>query len=938
MLYLLDNKENTPQSRKEAKEAALALNRDIENLGQLLLDAIKEVESKEVYDLIASLKMTTPQTGATKNSAALKDMLRGQSDEMMNKVTSTAVCFSILANIAENHHHMRRYKASQLKGASSATGSLEAGISFSKENGFDNKKLKEFFDTSYIAPVLTAHPTEVQRRTVLSVQNIIANLLCQRDATKGLRREFVAVENDLKSQVLVLYKTRVLRLSKPPVLDEVESLLYYFDKTFFTAVPNLYAAVGDEIGVEIDELPVFLQVGSWVGGDRDGNPFVNGAVMTETLLRHAERALAFYIVETGKLRHELSLSELDLDGGTDSLQKLVDVSPDNSTRHSDEPFRLAFATIQARLVATYNEMIGRRPLIPMAPYIRDSKLAGYKKPDALIKDLAIIKEALKKQNLDSLAKGRLARIMCAVKVFGFSLAPLDIRQNSHVHEATIAELFKVAKVCSNYEKLHESDRVALLTKELSTTKTLVAKGAKYSEVTDKELAIFKAAKDAQDKFGVDCIKNSIISITNGLSDILELAVLLKECGMLKVDEKDYKKSEMSVNIIPLFETIDDLRNSTDIMTSLFNMPIYRALLKKRGDTQEVMIGYSDSNKDGGYLTSRWELYRAEADLVKTFNQFNVKLRIFHGKGGSVGRGGEPSYQAIVSQPAGAVDGQIRITEQGEVIAAKYSDVESGRKNLEVFVAATLAASVAPDKAKPASDEYLEFFSELSDNAFKAYRGLVYETEGFEEYFWQSTVVSEIASLNIGSRPATRTKVKNISSLRAIPWVFSWSQCRVMLPGWFGFGSAVEKFLEMHGKKEGLVNLQSMAKDWSVFSTLISNMEMVLTKADMSIAALYANLVEDVALRDKIFSAIQSEYEKTCRFVLAITKQKALLDSNLALKQVVLSRLPSLELLNLVQVEMLRRHRGSCADDACDKIQRAVHTSINAVASVLRNSG
>jgi phosphoenolpyruvate carboxylase len=463
---------------------------------------------------------------------------------------------------------------------------------------------------------------------------------------------------------------------------------------------------------------------------------------------------------------------------------------------------------------------------------------------------------------------------------------------------------------------------------------LVSRHVAYGAETTKELAIFDAARAAHLRYGKRAVRTAIISMTRGVSDMLELAVLLKESGLLRPAE-----GVLDVNIVPLFETIDDLRAAAAIMDRLLSLPFYRALLSGRGETQEVMLGYSDSNKDGGFMTSGWELYRAEVGLVEIFSRHDVRLRLFHGRGGSVGRGGGPSYQAILAQPKGAVQGQIRLTEQGEVIAAKYGNPEVGRRNLEVLVAATLVATAEPAISEPLAPSFLQVMGELSDAAFAAYRNLVYETPGFEDYFWASTVITEIAALNLGSRPASRAKGRSIEDLRAIPWVFSWAQCRVMLPGWYGFGSAVDAVLAKRGDR-GMWLLQSMFEEWPVFSTLLLNMDMVLAKADMGIAARYAALVEDSSLRDRIFPRIKAEYARSRAHLLTITGQRALLDRNPVLRRSITSRFPYLDPLNHVQVEMLRRYRAQdeAEAEANGRVRRGVHISINGVAAALRNSG
>ena len=973
MLYLLGNDEK----ESELKEATEALHKDIEYLGNILDDTIKAVEGKETFEMISKHRKMFMNTKRDKLSEVIHEL----SDDDMNKVASAAVYVSILANIVEDHHHLSRWRQRQLSGVAPSEGSLEAAVAFAKENGYTKKQLKEFFENAYIAPILTAHPTEVQRRSILDILNKISALLCKRDRVVETAEEYQDVETSLRAEILTLWQTRVLRISKPSVVDEVTNVLSFFESTFFDAVPKIYSAVEKATGEEMNELPAFLQIGSWIGGDRDGNPFVNATVLNEALSRHVERALTFYIMESGLLHNELSLTGFEISAG---LQKLIDASPDHLEYHADEPYRRAVATVQARLSATYEKLLGRKAPVSMASYVRDANAVAYT-PDEFVADLRVIEQSLLGHGSKLLATGRLGKLLRAVSVFGWTLAPLDLRQNSSVHGRVVAEILGYDKnsplrlegcpegagcvidgsekgevrsekcgrqiasainqdekksvgaivnrpldCISDYLNLSEEDKVAALIQELSTNRPLVSRHANYSEETMKELAIFDAARSAHIRYGIGSIRTAIISMTNGLSDILELAVLLKESGILRLAE-----NALDVNLVPLFETIGDLQAAPIIMDKLLSLPIYKELLKSRNNVQEVMIGYSDSNKDGGYLTSRWELYCAEANLVKVFAKHGVRLRIFHGCGGSVGRGGGPSYQAIMSQPKGAVDGQIRITEQGEVIAAKFSNPEVGRRNLEVIVAATLAATARPSGQCEPEEKFLEALAELSNLAFSAYRNLVYETPGFKDYFWQSTVISEIANLNIGSRPSARSKTGNIEDLRAIPWVFSWSQCRVMLPGWYGFGTAMDAFMKKYGEG-GLKTLQSMFKKWPVFSTLLSNMEMVLAKADMQIASQYAALVDE-KVRESIFPRIVAEYERCCKHLLAITGQKNLLDGNATLRRVILNRLPYLDPLNHVQVEMLRRYRNS-KKDVQERNHRGLHISINAVATILRNSG
>ncbi|MCL2256470.1 MAG: phosphoenolpyruvate carboxylase [Firmicutes bacterium] len=923
MLYLLDKCEN----EIEMKEDNELLRKDMEILGQMLMRAIRDVEGEESFGLIEKThKLLLSQNG----SSDIKTMLRSLTDSQMRKVIYTAACFSMIYNVAEDYHHMRRWRKRRIDGNTIDDGNIKKSVGFAKEQGMNDRQIEEFFSSAYIAPVLTAHPTEVQRRTTLSITKNISSLLHKRDSVAETIEEFEEIETELQAQILTLWSSRVMRLVKLTVQDEVTGFLRFFEKTFFDAVPELYSNLEKEIQVKEERLKPFFQIASWIGGDRDGNPFVDAQTLKDTLFRHAESALGFYIREVGLLHRELSMSSLKLTSDiSKNMQKLVDASPDKSAQHSDEVYRLATATIQARLVATNRHLLKIEPCITCASYIQNASLSHYTHDEFLL-DLKAVEESLSGQGLELIAKGRLRKLIYAACSFGWTLAPLDIRQNSSVHEVVIAELLKNVDKNINYLTLCEKERVKVLKSELNSSRSLRSKHNKYSKETKKELDIFDVTYDSQNLYEKNCVRTTIISMTNGLSDILEVAVLLKESGILRINEK-----ELDINIVPLFEKIEDLRAAPQIMDELLSLPFYQELLKCRGNIQEIMLGYSDSNKDGGYVTSRFELYNAEIALVEVFKKHGIKLRIFHGCGGSVGRGGGPSYQAILAQPTGAVAGQLRITEQGEVIAAKYSDPKVGRRNLEVLLAATLATSVKPPRKTEQDEIFLKVFKELSNSAFAEYRNLVHETKGFSEYFSQSTIISEIAGLNIGSRPTSRTQKHTIEDLRAIPWVFSWSQCRVMLPGFYGFGSAVEKFFKKHGDENGAKTLNQMLKEFPVFGVLLSNMEMALAKADMNVAKEYSELVTNKATRELIFSKIKNEYEKSCKYLLEITNQKYLLENNPTLKNVIDSRIPSLDPLNHVQIEMLQRSRRESENE---RTKRVLHISINAIASILRNSG
>jgi phosphoenolpyruvate carboxylase len=776
--------------------------------------------------------------------------------------------------------------------------------------------------------VLTAHPTEVQRKSILDCQLIIAKLLADRDRLDMTPDEIDDNEEALRRFVLILWDTRMLRFSKMSVQDEIKNGLSFHRYTFLAEIPKIYAALEKQLSQRFDRpvtLPPFLRVGSWIGGDRDGNPFVTADVMSNAAMSHSAVVLDYYLSETNLLGTRLSLSTRLVDISPE-LAEFADASPDKAASRDDEPYRRALISIYSRLVATADQL-GHR-----VEHLRqvDEHAQAYADANEFIADLDILIDSLEHHGALYLAHGRIAYLRRAAQVFGFHLAPLDMRQHSAVHQQTVSELLDQMGV-AGYNEMSETARRAALVLALQAAQTVASSPDElsvYSDLAQGELRLMHAAAVIHQRFGRAALPNYIISKTDGVSDMLEVALMIQQAGLLENDL-------LHINIIPLFETIEDLRGCGVIMDELFSIPFYRHLLNSRGDTQEVMLGYSDSNKDGGYLTANWELYKAEVELVKVFEKHGIELRLFHGRGGTVGRGGGPSYQAILAQPPGSVNAQIRITEQGEVISSKYSDPEIGRRNLEILIAATLEATLVhhhgDDSTMP---EFHRIMEALSVDAFSAYRHLVYETPGFTDYFFAATPIREIAELNIGSRPSARKATNNIEDLRAIPWVFSWSLNRVILPGWYGFGSAVAQLIEREGEA-GLAQLQAMYQHWAFFRGLLSNMDMVLSKTDMGIASRYAELVEDEALRTQIFGAIEAEWQRTVEMLFAITGATTLLADNPTLARSLVTRTPYIDPLNHLQVGLLQRHR---AGDTDEKVKRAIHLTINGIAAGLRNSG
>ena len=920
--------------QQDERDKEEPLKQDIRLLGRILGDTLRDQEGVDAFELVERIRLLAIRFHRDDDLAArqeLTTLLAGLEHIQSLSVVRAFSYFSHLANIAEDQHHIRRSRAHAIAGSPPRAGSLDFALKQALAAGIDAAQLQGFFRDCHIVPVLTAHPTEVQRKSILDCERKIARLLNEQDQMALTPEERADYEEAIRRAVLTLWQTRMLRHTRLSVMDEVSNALSYYDITFLGELPRLHNKIEDKLAqVSQDavqnELPAFLRPGSWIGGDRDGNPFVTADVLAKTMRLHSRRAMAYYLGQLHQLGAALS-STIRVVEVSRALEDLAARSPDHGKHREDEPYRRAIAGIYARLAATARVLDELE-----APLSAVGDAPAYATVKEFSADLDILHDSLVEHHSALIARGDLRRLRRAVAVFGFYLAPLDLRQNSAIHDHTVAELFAAAKPqADNYDylALSEEARVALLLQELATSRPLVSPFIKYTEQTTGELAIFNAARKILDSYGAGAIENVIIAKTDGVSDMLELALLLKESGMLLPRAK-----KLAVNIVPLFETIDDLARSGAIMDKLFSIPFYRQLLASRGHMQEVMVGYSDSNKDGGFLTSGWSLYAAEKDLIDVFHKHGVKLRLFHGRGGSVGRGGGPSYQAILAQPAGAVQGRIRITEQGEVIASKYGNPELGRHNLEVLVAATMEATLLPREYDDPKPEFVQAMEELSASAFSAYRAMVYETPGFEQYFWESTVISEIAELNIGSRPASRKKSTAIEDLRAIPWVFSWAQCRLMLPGWFGFGAAVNAYKAKHGEA-GIQLLAAMVREWGFFHTLLSNMDMVLAKSDISIAERYSQLVNDEALRNAIFPRLKAEWQASVDALLAIMGQAELLAGNPVLKRSIRNRFPYLDPLNHLQIELLQRHRSGESDD---RVRRAIHLTINGVAAGLRNSG
>ncbi len=921
--------------RHQKQDAEKPLIDDIRLLGRVLGDVIRTQEGDAVYELVEKIRKLSVAFRRDADHAAdkqLKKLLKQLSDEQSVSVIRAFTYFSHLANLAEDRHYIRR-RAVYERAGRLQPGSIDATMAHLHEKGMAPRVIAQTLANAYVSPVLTAHPTEVQRKSILDAERDVAQLLTERDAIREvtgtvksrnalLERRLAANEQQIHARVTQLWQTRLLRFTKLTVIDEIENALSYYETTFLAEIPRMYAAL--EADLPGKQIASFFRMGQWIGGDRDGNPNVTAETLDYATRRQCEVAIHRYMKEVHELGRELSQSSMMADF-TPAVCALAEASHDKSEHRRDELYRLALSHIHARLQSTLQSGSNTAP--------------AYESAEALKADLTAIEGCLKTQGAESLALQRLHPLIRAVDVFGFHLATVDLRQSSDKHEAVVAELLSVAGICDDYSALDEAARQKLLLIALNDPRPLRIPAVDYSAHARDELAIFEMARLVLQRYGRMAIRHYIISHTETVSDLLEVLVLLKEVGLMRGTL--LHKAEVDLIVVPLFETIEDLRNAAPIMRDFYALSGVAAMIRRSGGEQDIMLGYSDSNKDGGIFTSNWELYRAEIALVDLFeqlaNKHDIQLRMFHGRGGTVGRGGGPSYEAILAQPPGTVRGQIRLTEQGEVIASKYANPEIGRRNLETLVAATLEATLLKP-TKPAPKTFLEVADTLSVASTKAYRALVYQTPGFTEYFFAATPLKELAQLNIGSRPASRKALQQIEDLRAIPWSFSWGQCRLTLPGWFGFGSAVSAYLEdgpTKTRKTRLALLQRMYREWPFFKTLLSNMDMVLAKSDLALGSRYAELVEDKRVRNRIYGAIETEWKRTVDALNQITGDKHRLASNPGLARSIRHRFPYIDPLHHLQLELIRRYR---LGNAGEKVQRGIHLSINGISAALRNTG
>ena len=918
------------QSRRDpAKDQPLI--DDIRFLGSLLGDVIRKHEGESCFALVENIRRLSVAYQRNADTAAghqLELLLRGLTPSQTVSVIRAFTYFSHLANIAEDRHRVRRRAIHDRDPGESARhqdGSLAKTFERLDAAGLKRDAVAASLEQAWVSPVLTAHPTEVQRKSLLDAELAIAELLAQRDSLdRG--REQERNEAMLRTRITQLWQTRLLRYRKLTVRDEIENALSYYRTTFLREIPQLYSELEHYLGRPASS---FFRMGNWIGGDRDGNPNVNAETLDVAVRRQCETAIDYYLGELHHLGAELSVSEM-LVGCSADLKLLADTAQDSSPHRQDEPYRRAVLAVTARLSAKRLALTGEAgipsPRVALPPYADTRELLA---------DLRIMATSLREHHGESLIDFRLGPLIRAVDVFGFHLATVDLRQSSDRHEEALAELLATSGVAPDYPSLAEADKVGLLIRLLGEARPLRLPFAVYSERSQSEFDVFVTARRLRAAFGPETIRHYIISHTETVSDLLEVLLLQKEFGLMNgpLGGADCRVTADLI-VSPLFETIADLRHAEPIMRAFYALPGIEALVQRSGAQQDIMLGYSDSNKDGGFFTSSWELYRASTALVALFDERpDLTLRLFHGRGGTVGRGGGPSYQAILAQPPGTVKGQIRLTEQGEIISSKYSNPDIGRRNLELLMAASIEATLLSPAAPP-PPQFLDAAASLSELSMAAYRAVVYEMPGFTDYFFAATPISEIAELNIGSRPASRKSTRRIEDLRAIPWSFSWGQSRVSLPGWFGFGSAVRDFIAQH-PGDGLELLRRMEAEWPFFRTLLSNLDMVLAKADFAVARRYSELVPDRAQAESVFSAIEAEWKLTTEQLNSITQTTERLADNPSLARSIEHRFPYITPLNHLQIDLIRRWRAGQSEE---KLQRGILISINGVAAGLRNTG
>lgn len=922
------NKE--PQNQAIDKEKPLRV--DVRFLGNILGKVIIHQEGQDIFDVEEKIRALTKdmrQDYVKSQKDDLVSTIKTLSDKDIYKVARAFTTYFKLVNIAEQNHRIRRRREYKYISDTrdSVEGSVESLFKTLGERKIPYSEFRALVDKMSIELVLTAHPTEVNRHIVLEKFRRISYLLEEFQNPILSADEKNAIYMNIKAEVISLWQTEEVPSFKITPIDEAKSAQYYFKETIFEALATVYLEFEDRIkehyGLEEIKLPPFFRFGSWVGGDRDGNPFVTHDTTLEVLKMQMELVLEKYLEQVDHLINQLSTSKKRVNVSSQLLDSIEKdrklLKHDSGIRNPDESYRIKLSFIKSKIEATLGRIRGEVYNI------------SYADKNQLIEDLEILYTSLRENKGGLLADQTLKKLIRQVSVFGFHMARLDIRQNSEVHVRAIREITKGLNMV-NYDELSEEDRFKWLEGEINNPRPLVPSWLELSKQTSEVLKTFSAVKTALSDINSECIDTYIISMTSSASNVLEVLLFAKESG-LYIKDNDSISSQL--NIVPLFETIDDFKNAPKIMKTLYESKVYRKHLKARGDISEIMIGYSDSGKDGGHLCSSWEIHKAQRSLKKLADEYGVRNKFFHGRGGTVSRGGGPTNQAILARPSGTVDGMIKITEQGEVVYSNYSLPEIAEDNLELVLSSVILTSLGKEKINKKWQSTME---EISAHARKSWRKLVYENEKFYPYFTQATPISVLQQMQIGSRPAKRKQTDRIEDLRAIPWVFSWTQNRHLITGFYSVGTAFNEFIKQDPKKN-LALLQDMYKNWRFFKSHIDNIQMTLSKADMWIALEYSLLVHPRELGKDIFLKVREEYNLTKNLVMEITEQKEVLDNNPYLKKSIDLRNPYIDSLSYIQVALLRRlSRDDILDSEREDLTDIVKLTVNGIAAGLKNTG
>lgn len=915
------------------------LRRDVRYLGNILGEVLVHQGGRELLELVEQIREQSKALRAQFDPelfAELKATISSLSSEQRHQVIRAFAIYFQLVNIAEQNHRIRRKRDYEfLAGEEVQNGSIESAIKVLKDHNIAQEDIEEMLAGISLELVMTAHPTEATRRAVLDIHKRIAEDVMELDNPTLTYREREKLKEKLMNEVLILWQTDELRDRKPTVIDEVKNGLYYFDETLFDTLPNVYEELERCLTKYYPgkkwHVPSYLRFGSWIGGDRDGNPSVTSDVTWQALTLHRQLVVRKYKEQLREMMKMLSFST-NLVTVTDELlasieqdRKTVQIKNAERWRNSTEPYRIKLGYMLAKLANTLETNVA-------------SEQVGYNSPAELMEDLRIIDRSLRSHFADYYADTYLAKLLRQVELFGFHLMTLDIRQHSQEHENTMTEVLHKLGIVDNYGALSEEEKIPVLVKLLEDQRPLTSHHIEYSDSTRECLNVYEIIAKAQKEFGVNCISSYLISMTEAVSDLLEVMVFAKEVGLLRIDENG--EVICTIQAVPLFETIDDLHAAPDIMRQLFAIPVYRKAVAARGNMHEIMLGYSDSNKDGGAVTANWELRIALNSITEAGKEHNVKLKFFHGRGGSLGRGGMPLNRSILAQPPHTVGAGIKITEQGEVLSSRYSLEGIAYRSLEQATWALItSARLAryPEQAPQVEKEWEDIASAISEAAQKKYQDLIFRDPDFLTFFKESTPLNEVGELNIGSRPSKRKNSDRFEDLRAIPWVFSWTQSRYLLPAWYAAGTAIQQYVGDDQQK--LATLQTMYEKFPFFRSLIDNLQMALAKADMKIASQYASMIKDDTIRERIFSQVEAEYKLTSELILKITNQNEILDNVPVIQESIRLRNPYVDPLSYLQVQLLQELRSIREEGGDDQVLlREVLLTINGIAAGLRNTG